>query len=107
MDAQFREYACSSAFRIDLSPSMIEALLNLVIPEEYRRYEANTRMTSQAISALRRRGLVKWEDIGNGVVDGPIPTEAGYHVLELLILAGFATQGHKTRLGTPTTEEGK
>lgn len=81
----FAEYARSAAFRVDLSPAMITALLNVGTDEAY---QYDQRLTLQPYWALRRRGLIEWVVVDDKK-QGPRLTDAGIQVFNLLIIAGF------------------
>lgn len=82
---QFSEYARSAAFRIDLSASMITALLNVGTEDAYT---PDRRLILQPYWALKRRGLIEWVMV-DGMNKGPRLSPAGERVFDLLVLAGF------------------
>lgn len=82
---QFAEYARSSAFRIDLTPSMITALLNVGTEGAHNN---DRRLILAPYWALKRRGLIDWVVVDD-VKTGPKLTDAGVQVFNLLIIAGF------------------
>lgn len=78
----FQEYTSSAAFRLELSPRMIEVLLFAAIGGE-----PPGNLNLGPYRALERRGLLEWR-IVNGKKEGPRITEAGRLVAQLLEIAG-------------------
>lgn len=82
----FANYARSAAFRVELSPRMIDVLLSMSSGKPY----ADGRLNIHPYSALARRGLIRWPLNEQGEPDGtPTVTEAGELVAQLLRLANF------------------
>lgn len=78
MSNQFAEYVRSGAFRLELSERMIHVLLAMT-----GKGCEDDRLNLHPYQALERRGLVSRE---SGKME---VTEAGRHVAEILILAGY------------------
>ena len=87
MNEKFKNYATSSAFRIDLSKSMIDALLC----QKYGKIP--NRLLISSYRALTSRGLLKaaYRQTSNGLErHGHKITEAGELMVQLIEEAGFS-----------------